>query len=889
MPSMAFHSSAFLLALVLVGSGSALAPLGASAQSRPPLGPRVEWVVIYPPGYPGPNAGSPRTVMREKQNAPSLGRGDEIYIYRDPDTGVDITSQFVELSIVKNGRFQSPRAQLKPGFEVRPAAAPPLPLELKEAPARTAPAAESAPGTGAATKGLTGPVQPQAAAADPQAPKAASGATASNPPASSTDTSTDPVTSDDFNLPADNSIGSVRGKAYNRTRGSSQPAGQVQNTGSPDSDAGASTAGAPAAGAPAAGAPAPAAAPAAPAAPPPPTPPTPEQKRNYAQEQVQKAEAKYNSAVAQYGLGDGNDGPAPDQVQTAAKSLASARTNLAQKQSEYDATMGNPTAPEATPNADEIIQESRQQKEARAKEELAKKEEAALGRVQGKIGNAKGYQRDNSDLSTTSEDRCAIGSTVDEKYQCAGTEKLVEGASAFNQASQALGALSTQVLGQVETQKAARQNNQAAFIESGARIQETTGKMQVSIGAINTVLSLAQMYSASERKDLAKKAKGIGSGEINTAGKNELKNQGITDQDFKANLSDSGQVAGERGYVSGAAGSETDKAIKAFKLNEKGDLFTLNQGEIGQLSSSANSSSSTANQQAAQEAKAQALELRSDGVRKKEAHVRSMLETASSRATSEQAAVGKEASAGALTSLIAGATNLIQGSFALKASKELKKAAGDLKNAQSLAAPVEIPDLDKPMFQPSQGGINTPAITGSGRIADEQQSFAQADEEQDDTSSLGEGFNPGGPDPGAFPSPPPASQVAGGGEGLVNGSGSVGGGGTGGGEAEGAEEPKAEYAANLNDPGSRYMNGGGGYTGGGGGGGEGGGGGPDLSGILDKLMGRNGEADFQGKPSLDEFGRSPASQGSYSLLDRGVNIFDRIHQAYQTRSRKGRI
>jgi hypothetical protein len=267
-----------------------------------------------------------------------------------------------------------------------------------------------------------------------------------------------------------------------------------------------------------------------------------------------------------------------------------------------------------------------------------------------------------------------------------------------------------------------------------------------------------------------------------------------------------------------------------------------------------------------------------------------MLETAASRAGSEQAAIGKEASAGALTSLIAGATSLIQGTFSIKAGKELKKAAQELRKAQNTTATFQPPNFDAPEFTPPQSGGSTPVITGSGDVGDPQQNQAQVDEDDaSDVGSLGEGFLPGGNPLGEIPAAPPAGELAGGGSGPINGSGSVGGGGTGGEEPGAGEEPKAEYAANLNDPGSRYMSGSGGYTGGGSGGGSGGGGGPDLSGILDKLMGRNGETEFQGKPGLDEFGRRPAAADNYSLLDRNVNIFDRIHQAYQTKSKMGRI
>jgi len=63
--------------------------------------------------------------------------------------------------------------------------------------------------------------------------------------------------------------------------------------------------------------------------------------------------------------------------------------------------------------------------------------------------------------------------------------------------------------------------------------------------------------------------------------------------------------------------------------------------------------------------------------------------------------------------------------------------------------------------------------------------------------------------------------------------------------------------------------------------------------MLDKLMsamgggGAEGTA-LKGKPSLEDYGRGLASEG-YSYLDKSVNIFDRVHQAYQGKSKTGHV
>jgi hypothetical protein len=76
--------------------------------------------------------------------------------------------------------------------------------------------------------------------------------------------------------------------------------------------------------------------------------------------------------------------------------------------------------------------------------------------------------------------------------------------------------------------------------------------------------------------------------------------------------------------------------------------------------------------------------------------------------------------------------------------------------------------------------------------------------------------------------------------------------------------------------------------GGGGGGGGGAEKGPDLSGLLAQFLPKKDE-EKPGNGILDFGGRNPASDGPISLLDRNANIFDRIHETYQDKNRRGRI
>ena len=487
--------------------------------------------------------------------------------------------------------------------------------------------------------------------------------------------------------------------------------------------------------------------------------------------------------------------------------------------------------------------------------------EKSVDRTLGKLDASKGYEKITDKVSAKSQDRCAYGATVDgDKYGCDGTETIVEGAKIFNQTTQVLGSAATQVMGQSATQGAARENTQAGYLEAGAKVQENTGKMQVGLGAINALSGVYQLMKGSQHKKSAKELKSAATGDVVI----ERSVTGIDD------LANGGQSSGESGYVT-SSNAESQKFITAFDLNKKGELIQ----EYNLV---------TRNDETAKQL---AIDKRRQGERSKVNHVGELMLEAGNNAANEQAAIGKEANAGGVNSLMTGAGQLIQGAAAIASAKELKKAANTMRQ------PVGGSNFAMPNFGANpggkiEGGAGGTVITGNGNAAQAEQNAAE-EEAQDDAPTLGEGFLPNAP-PRGVSGPPVAPRLAdGSGGGSVSGSGAVGvgGGGTGAGEEGAGDAPKAEYAANLRDAGSQFASGGGGYVGGGGGGG-GEGGGPDLSGMLEKLLGKNGETEFRGKPSLDEFGRAPASE-PYSFLDKSVNIFDRIHKAYQAKSKSGRV
>ncbi len=135
----------------------------------------------------------------------------------------------------------------------------------------------------------------------------------------------------------------------------------------------------------------------------------------------------------------------------------------------------------------------------------------------------------------------------------------------------------------------------------------------------------------------------------------------------------------------------------------------------------------------------------------------------------------------------------------------------------------------------------------------------------------------GNPDPGAFNAGNSGGGASGGGGGGSGGgstSPSAGGG-------DGDKDPQSSYAG-LGKSSGAYESGGGARPAGG----SGAAGGPDLSGLLAQFLPKDKDAGPDN--GILEFGsRAPAAGNTDSLLDSSVNIFERVHEAYQTKSRKG--
>jgi hypothetical protein len=254
--------------------------------------------------------------------------------------------------------------------------------------------------------------------------------------------------------------------------------------------------------------------------------------------------------------------------------------------------------------------------------------------------------------------------------------------------------------------------------------------------------------------------------------------------------------------------------------------------------------------------------------------MRNVVSSIQNETVKEQQVEASKANGAGTQTLVLGAGQLFQGVMEMRGAAQIQAAAN------SAGASITAPGSD-PFAAPSNSPISG-AITGA---ATADPATAAADNAAGTPpTGLGTGFNnaplagpSGNPSPAAFvASAPPANSggAAGGGGGPTTTSAATG--------DNSDQTPKQLVGDSARYDGGTY---------GSAGGGKGTGGvdkGPDLSGLLAQFLPKK-EEEFGNKTLEFAGGRSPASDEPVSLLDRNTNIFERIHEAYQEKNRRGTI
>lgn len=561
----------------------------------------------------------------------------------------------------------------------------------------------------------------------------------------------------------------------------------------------------------------------------------------------------------------------------------------------------------------------------------------------------KGYEIDRPDaggIGTAQgpDSLCKTSSALDSKYaSCESTESLTETAQISNVVTQGVGAAATQAVGQSAQSQAAQQGTQSSALRGGASTAKTAGMAQMIGGVMNLGMGIAQLSASSDHKKNAreiekelvkkhqfsvsqdseikrdihtlKQAEGLEGAALDRnifapTGGGRGSSSGPAVQDNDINEGARGNQGSEHGFIS-TENTLTQKAIDEFSLQERGKLYGVNSTQddfnkidkkIIELRTQRDATidlaqkagfDSQLNRLRDQKTRMiterrKELELRGiKGVDDKKSDFNRQLNRIGNEGAGEQLATARKAKAGGFQSTVQGIGQMAQGLLNMQAAKELDKAAKKLEQVNS-QGPVIVPRFNPRAF----GGDpvaprQATAISGSGELQEEEASEDGANKDDDDTLGPPIADIPKDKINGPLPEPGKFIPDVGGGGGGSNPT--LGGGSTSASGNNAETDPSAKYADSIRNPGSYSGTGGGGsYTGGGGGSG----GSPtnpeiDLSSLLGKLL--PSAEDEKPKSILEFAGRTPASDEPYSLLDRHINIFQRIHDAYQVKSKKGQV
>lgn len=465
---------------------------------------------------------------------------------------------------------------------------------------------------------------------------------------------------------------------------------------------------------------------------------------------------------------------------------------------------------------------------------------------QGAQGNSaptgKGVRRDVSNPSKSKEDETKDGSCKSELagLSCSG-RKVPQNAAMLSTLSQFAGFLAVSNKGNQEAQKAAQQGNtQKAQLLSAAQDHESAAKQHTLSGMVNAAGFAWQMMEKTKasknestlrnaRKDADEEAK---SGTVN------------------AMADDPGTSNGQDAFIPG----KSDVGKNIIENTNANDKYVVGAGSV--------------------DGGAQ----RMTDFQTKQGALSGDISRIAGQGAAEQAQIKEENEQGSFKSFIQGAKDLANAYFEKQAAKDLRDAAANLSDPTSASDPDVIqvdpvgPGADSPRSNTWTPNTNTAATIP-----------AESTETGDDIKGdLGQGFNPdGNPDKLAEGLKPDTAVPGGRGGGSGGGGGFMGGGGTS--AAKDAPEGSPQYAGLGNDN-TSYASGGGAYSGGGRKT-DGENQGPNLTDLLGKLL--PDKKDLKDKKDILAFGKELDGRNPSSLLGPDENLFQRIHQAYQVKSKAG--
>lgn len=257
-------------------------------------------------------------------------------------------------------------------------------------------------------------------------------------------------------------------------------------------------------------------------------------------------------------------------------------------------------------------------------------------------------------------------------------------------------------------------------------------------------------------------------------------------------------------------------------------------------------------------------------------------------AAKEQGNLAEQANGRGYLHMMVGAAQMFNGYAGVKAAELNKKSAEKLAAATATPFNFTPPANNSLPLLPGDTLPGSPtAISPGTQASDSSGAEGDTNTKGDDSLNLGDptGFRPEDNKLAQAAPPAPAFKNEGGG-GSGGGGGGVGGGGSTSPASGSGDDTPPPRMSDSRSP--AYEGGGAGYHGGGGS--NAGKDGPDLSGLLAQFLPKQGE-EAGSKNGILDYGnrRALANDDGGSLLDRHINIFERVHQAYQEKQKKRRV
>ncbi len=578
-----------------------------------------------------------------------------------------------------------------------------------------------------------------------------------------------------------------------------------------------------------------------------------------------------------------------------AKQITKAAKPTRESRSERDTSNGTTGATGATGSTSATEPEPKA--ETQAEKDRIKNIQGNTETIEKETADIKNSRRERLEnveaTGATSDDECSTSDTLNKRFGCDGTRTTMEISKAVNILGQTAGSIATAAVGQGAQAKAQAEGSQSSAVQGAADTQRAAAYAQIAGASANAAAGVIQLVLASHHKGNAQEIRNETIGAKLTA-------KGISNDktlDANAELKGDGKAIGGTGYVTGNGLAQ--EAIDSFKLQnyEITREVHVTDGDINAIRKQADAATNPA-EKAALAQKAEALQAKQNMEKQKRAEqiadkrntIQHEIGKHGRTAVGEQTKISKEAKVAGIMSLITAAQQGASATFAIMGADQLEEAANKLKSIEGASgAPSFVPLGNNAVGPGDVLADRTPtSITGTGEATAVE---ATSEEEivRPDLGGLGDPM--GGPKDASLgkEGPTPGKFTAGGGTNTPGGGGGGGLGGGGSTQAAAAENP-ADSQAKLADNGRGlgYESGAGGYSGGGAGGG-GGSKDPDLSGLLAQFLPKKEDSDKRGNGIVDFGGRSLASDAPISLLDKNANIFERIHDTYQDKHRRGNI